>query len=159
VVHTLRELGFAVLVVMSTLTLRRVEEVLLRGALGCVADTADVNDVLQAIRTVADGATYIPARWVELARQRPRPEQLTDRELDVLRLVAKGMVDKEIAGRLFLSPRTVSNYLERIRAKTGRRNRAQLAVLAVDLDLVGPQDLDDRVAAGSMGAGQARQRS
>ncbi len=55
---------------------------------------------------------------------------VTRREADVLALVAEGLSNKDIAGRLYLSPRTVEKHVERLMLKTGAANRAQLAALA-----------------------------
>jgi HD-GYP domain-containing protein (c-di-GMP phosphodiesterase class II) len=66
---------------------------------------------------------------------RPRrawPNDLTDREVEVLRLAARGLSNKEIAGALVVSPRTVQNHLAAIYDKTGRRTRAGAAVFAVE---------------------------
>ena len=55
---------------------------------------------------------------------------MTARELDVLRLVAQGLSSRDIAERLYLSPRTVEKHVERLLAKTGAANRTALAALA-----------------------------
>ncbi len=70
---------------------------------------------------------------------RPRtawPCELTDREVDVLRLAARGMSNKEIASSLVVSPRTVQNHLAAVYDKTGRRTRAGAAVFAVEHGLM-----------------------
>ena len=71
------------------------------------------------------GGTRVPGQLRALG--------VTEREADVLRLVARGMSNKEIAGALFLSPRTVEKHVERLLAKTGLR-RAELATYAAGLD-------------------------
>ena len=58
---------------------------------------------------------------------------MTEREADVLRLAAQGLSNKEIAGAMFLSPRTVEKHVERLLAKTGLR-RAELATYSASLD-------------------------
>jgi DNA-binding NarL/FixJ family response regulator len=55
---------------------------------------------------------------------------VTVREADVLRLVAEGLANKEIAARLFLSPRTVEKHVESLLRKTGARSRTQLVAIA-----------------------------
>jgi DNA-binding NarL/FixJ family response regulator len=60
------------------------------------------------------------------------PRGLTDREVDVLRLVARGLTNKEVGARLFVSPKTVQRHLESIFGKTGVRTRAAAAVFAVE---------------------------
>jgi HD-GYP domain-containing protein (c-di-GMP phosphodiesterase class II) len=71
--------------------------------------------------------------------RRPRtawPNDLTDREVDVLRLTAQGLSNKEIASSLVVSPRTVQNHLSAVYDKTGRRTRAGAAVFAVEHGLI-----------------------
>jgi len=58
---------------------------------------------------------------------------VTSREVDVLRLVVEGLPNREIAARLYLSPRTVEKHVERLVAKTGVPGRAELAKYGVDL--------------------------
>jgi DNA-binding CsgD family transcriptional regulator len=70
----------------------------------------------------------------------PVPQELrgagvTSRETDVLTLVGAGMSNVEIAGRLYLSPRTVETHIGRLLAKTGRADRAELVALAIRLEL------------------------
>jgi DNA-binding CsgD family transcriptional regulator len=60
----------------------------------------------------------------------PRP-LLSAREQEILRLVAQGLTDKQIAARLYLSPRTIQNHLTRMREKTGTRRRSELTRWAV----------------------------
>jgi DNA-binding CsgD family transcriptional regulator len=57
---------------------------------------------------------------------------LTPRERELVALVAKGLTDSQIAGKLFISIRTVRSHLDRIRDKTGARRRAELTRLALD---------------------------
>jgi DNA-binding NarL/FixJ family response regulator len=66
----------------------------------------------------------------------PRPDGLTEREVDVLRLVAGGRTNREIAGRLHLSEGTVKNHVSRILGRLGLRDRTQAAVYARDQGLI-----------------------
>ena len=86
-----------------------------------------------------------PARTADLAG-------LTDREREVMALVAGGLSNDEIAGRLYLSPATVRTHVSRAMTKLGARDRTQLVVLAYESGLVRPGwlDLARRIA----GAGQ-----
>ncbi|HEX6263010.1 MAG TPA: HD domain-containing phosphohydrolase [Actinomycetota bacterium] len=67
-----------------------------------------------------------------------RPAGLSDREVEVLRLVARGLSNKEIAKRLFISPRTAEHHVQHIYAKIGSSTRASAAVFAMEHDLLGP---------------------
>lgn len=62
------------------------------------------------------------------------PNRLSEREVDVLRLVAEGMTDKQIGDRLFISPKTVGNHVTPIREKTACHNRADIFRAQIDLD-------------------------
>jgi DNA-binding NarL/FixJ family response regulator len=65
------------------------------------------------------------------ARRRSGPAGLTSREIEVLRLLARGLSSKEIAAKLVLAPKTVRNHTEHIYAKTGAGNRAAASLFAV----------------------------
>ena len=67
----------------------------------------------------------------KVSRKRAWPAGLTTREVEVLRLVARGLSHKEIAERLVLSPKTVSNHVERIYSKIGASNRAMAGLFTV----------------------------
>jgi HD-GYP domain-containing protein (c-di-GMP phosphodiesterase class II) len=73
-------------------------------------------------------------------RRRGWPAGLTAREVEILRLVARGLSHKEIAEQLVISRKTASNHVERIYAKTGVRNRAMAALFAVKHGLMGTDD-------------------
>jgi len=109
------------------------------GASGYVLKEAADTEVVSAIREVANGGSYVHpvlgARLVaaETAEaRRADADPLSDREREVLRLLALGHTNQEIGERLFLSPRTVESYRARIQQKTGRSSRAQLVRYALD---------------------------
>ncbi|MFF7445584.1 MULTISPECIES: LuxR C-terminal-related transcriptional regulator [unclassified Streptomyces] len=100
------------------------------GARGCLDRHADEGELLAAIRLVADGCSYISA---ELA-VRPDTEpscHVTDRERQILELVAHGETDHAIALRLGISEHTVHSHLDRLRDKIGSRRRADLTRFAL----------------------------
>jgi DNA-binding CsgD family transcriptional regulator len=76
-----------------------------------------------------------------VARRRTQVAGLTAREVDVLRLVARGLSNKEIASRLVVTPKTVGNHIEHIYTKIGVSNRAGAALFAMRHGLV-PEDTD-----------------
>ena len=107
------------------------------------------DQLIQAVRTVAAGEALLhPAltkRLLDNFCAGPAPGErpaevatLTDRELDVLRLVARGRSNTEIAGELFLSEATVKTHLGHLMAKLGLRDRVQAVVFAYDCGLVTP---------------------
>ncbi len=109
------------------------------GALGYVSKNAPPAELLEAIRTVHRGSVVLPA---PLARallnhepvQEPAPHPadiLTEREIEVLTLVAQGLNNDEIAARLVISPRTASVHVSHILSKLGLENRTQAALHAL----------------------------
>lgn len=112
-----------------------------------IKDTAP-EDLVGAIRTVAAGesllAPSVTRRLIEhyVGQVDPEPglkagiDELTDRELEVMKLVAKGMTNSEIAETLFLGEGTVKTHITSILAKLGLANRAQIVVAAYESGLV-----------------------
>jgi DNA-binding NarL/FixJ family response regulator len=112
------------------------------GAAGYLTKRATRAELVDAVITVHGGGSVIAPRLAaELLRDYARISRdadgsrhmlLTVREREILRLVSQGLTDKEIAGRLFVSARTVQNQLGHIRSKTGRGRRSELARWAVE---------------------------
>lgn len=97
------------------------------GAAGYLTKRAVRTELCDAILTVHRGGTVVPPEMAaEALRGGPRAE-LTEREREVLRLIAQGLTDKEIAASIYVSVRTVQNHLTAIREKTGISRRAALA--------------------------------
>jgi DNA-binding NarL/FixJ family response regulator len=127
-----------------------VYEALVAGAGGFALKDAPPGQLAEAVRTVAAGdsllAPAVTRRLVERFVRRPPPasaertalEDLTDRELEVLRLVARGMSNSEIAAELYLSEATVKTHITRILSKLGLRDRVQAVVHAYETGLVEP---------------------
>jgi DNA-binding NarL/FixJ family response regulator len=121
------------------------------GASGFLLKDAGAERLFDAVRVVAAGeallAPAVTRRLIgEFARMRPRlprrPEQLealTPRETDVLRLIAEGLSNLEIADRLVLSDETVKTHVSRVLGKLGLRDRTQAVVLAYECGLVEPR--------------------
>jgi DNA-binding NarL/FixJ family response regulator len=119
------------------------------GAAGFLLKDTSADDIIRAIRTVAAGGSWMdprvtPRLLAALRSARPPTattgalEPLSERELEVLSLVARGASNTEIAERLFLSERTVKGHVGSIFTKLGARDRAAAIVLAFDAGLVVP---------------------
>jgi two-component system response regulator NreC len=111
------------------------------GALGFVLKEAADDELLEAVRLAASGETYLnPRLGARLAAQPPEPagppDDLSERELEVLRLIALGHTNAEIASRLYLSVRTVESHRSHIQQKTRRSSRSELVRYALQHGLV-----------------------
>ena len=117
------------------------------GASGYLMKSAADRDLIDAIRTVARGEVYVrPSAARVLARglqqkdahssERARFDKLTDRERDVMRLVAEGYTAPEIGEKLFISPKTVDTYKQRINEKLGLEHRSDYVKLALRLGIL-----------------------
>jgi DNA-binding NarL/FixJ family response regulator len=143
-VRHVTDLGAAVLVVSAVATRHDVVDAIAAGACGYVSKQAEASEILTAVSVVAEGGTYVSptlASFLLDAARTPGSAQLelTDREREVLALVAAGERDQDIADTLFISVRTVRSHLDRIRDKTGRRRRSQLTRLAVEQGIASPK--------------------
>jgi DNA-binding NarL/FixJ family response regulator len=127
-----------------------VYEAMRAGASGFMLKNAPPDQLASAVRTVASGEALlspsITRRLIEAYVERPHagkgtPEQLaelTDRELDVLRHIARGLSNAEIAEGLIVSEATVKSHVNRVLSKLGLRDRTQAAVLGYETGLVRP---------------------
>ncbi|WP_326569563.1 response regulator transcription factor [Amycolatopsis rhabdoformis] len=138
------ELGHHVLVVSAQAESEQVLAAIAAGAKGFLSKDVDIDELLTAIRAVAEGGSYVSAVVAGMIikdnteRPVPRPEmELSPREEQVLRLVAAGERDIDIAAILDIGVRTVRGYLDRIRDKTGERRRPGLVKEAIRRGLVG----------------------
>ena len=117
------------------------------GARGYVAKHAEVAEILEAIDTIAGSAegSYVSPRLAAYlldAAQAKGPSQLTltDRETEVLALVAAGERDQDVAEQLCISVGTVRAHLDHIRTKTGQRRRAELTRYALEQGILTDSD-------------------
>ncbi len=119
------------------------------GALGYLLKDVSIQELADAIHTVMAGGVLIEpsvarkvvAEFARMTAPAPRPSQsldepLSERELEILRLLAQGMTNREIAQRLYLAEGTVKNYVTNILGKIGARDRTQAALRAQELALL-----------------------
>ena len=144
---TRRVAGATRVLVLTTFDLDEVVfEAIRAGASGFLLKTSPADDLVRAVRIVAAGDSLlspsITRRLVEEFARRPvasEPsglDELTPRELDVLRLMARGHSNAEIAAELFVEPSTVKSHVASILAKLDLRDRAQAVVAAYESGLV-----------------------
>jgi len=143
-------LGDTKVVILTTFGLDEyVFEAIRSGASGFLVKDTEPDELIQAVRVVAGGdALLSPTVTRSLIEEfaartkEPRPsgdlERLTDREREVMSLVAEGLSNDEIAKRLFVSPATAKTHVSRAMVKLGARDRAQLVVMAYESGLVAP---------------------
>lgn len=119
------------------------------GAVGYLLKDAPSEKLAEAIRVAARGETFLQpsvaakvvAEFARLSGKTKRAvgsviEPLSERELEILRLIAQGASNREIAGALFLAEGTVKNHVTNILGKLGARDRTQAAIKAKDLGLM-----------------------
>ena len=125
-----------------------IAQALRAGASGFLLKTAPPAELVGAVRSAVDSdallAPEVTRRLIESYLARPDPAaapwlaELTDREREVLVLIATGLSNDQIAEKLFLSTATVKTHVNRVFAKTGVRDRAQAVIAAYEAGLVTP---------------------
>ncbi len=137
-----------ILVLTSFAESDRVYQAIKSGALGYLLKDATRAQLMQAIRDVADGRASIPPSIaMKVIHEIDHPQQLlytadplTPRELETLRLIARGLSNQEIADTLFVHERTVAKYVSSILEKLQLANRTQAALYAIREGLTEPRD-------------------
>jgi DNA-binding NarL/FixJ family response regulator len=109
------------------------EDALDAGVSGLVLKDAPLHDIVRAIQSAAAGSLYVDPALAGVAGR----VTLTDREREILRLLAGGNSNEEIAEQLFLSPETVRAHVVKASKKLGARNRTHAVVEALRLSLIG----------------------
>lgn len=124
---------------------RFISKMVAMGVAGYLVKNSDIQEVLAAIRTVHKTGFYFNENIVQAMREGYRhknknsqvrtlnnlPVEISDRELEVLRLICNEYTNAEIAEKLYISPRTVDGHRNNLLAKTGSRNAAGLVVFAI----------------------------
>jgi DNA-binding NarL/FixJ family response regulator len=115
------------------------------GAIGYVLKSADIGELMQTLRFAAQGQVHLSARAAgRLVREMcmaPTPVRLTEREREVLRGIAIGQTNKEIARSLDVALTTVKSHVRSILDKLGVDSRTQAALFAVRSRLLSPEEL------------------
>jgi DNA-binding NarL/FixJ family response regulator len=127
-------------------------DALAAGASGFLLKDGPADELLRAIRTVAGGesllapaiTTRVIERFVKRGRTTPSQgaEELTDRELEVWRLLARGLSNAEIAEQLILGEATIKTHVARVLQKLGLRDRTQAVIAAYESGLIEPGEPD-----------------
>jgi NarL family two-component system response regulator LiaR len=138
-----------VLVMTSFIEDEKVFGAMRAGATGYVLKDSDPEEVVNAIRSAAAGESPLDPRVVrrlmqEFTPAKPKPESsqepLSEREIEVLKLVAKGYSNQTIAEHLIISPKTAKTHVSNILSKLGLASRTQAAVYALKEGLVSPEE-------------------
>jgi len=114
------------------------------GAKGFILKNSDISEVLRAIETVNKGETYfaqeilvgLVKNFNNVSNLNAGDFDISDRELDVLKLICKGLSNHEIANRLNISKRTVDKHRSNLLSKTNSKNTASLVIFALKNKLV-----------------------
>jgi RNA polymerase sigma factor (sigma-70 family) len=133
--------GLKVVILTCMFDIWSMQAILSADASGYLIKNASADQIIKAIRQAYNGEpVFAPevTRYLLRSRQglEPHADSLTEREQEVLRLIAQGCTNKEIASQLNLSQFTVKNHVGRLRGKLGASTRAEAAALAIKLQLV-----------------------
>lgn len=139
-----------VLAVTSVLEDNAVIRAIRAGAIGYLLKDTQADELCRAIRAAAKGQVQLSpqaaARLLREVAAPESPETLTGRETEVLRLLARGMANKEIARELSIGDRTVKTHVSSILGKLGGQSRTQAALYAVRIGLVAQAEVGERHA-------------
>jgi len=117
------------------------------GAIGYLLKDTQADELCRAIKAAAAGQVQLSpqaaARLMREVRAPESPEALTERETEVLRLLARGKANKEIGAALYIGEKTVKTHVSNILAKLGVQSRTQAALYAVQFGLVSPERIGE----------------
>jgi two-component system, NarL family, response regulator LiaR len=136
-----------VVALTSVLEYASVTRAIKAGAIGYLLKNTEADELCKAIRAGAAGKVQLApeaaARLISEVRAPASPEALTERETEVLKLIARGKANKEIADELFIDETTVKSHVHSILSKLNVRSRTQAVLYAVRLGLVAPEELGE----------------
>ncbi|MGF1471832.1 MAG: response regulator [Rubrobacteraceae bacterium] len=117
------------------------------GAIGYLLKDTEAEELHRAIKAASEGQVQLApeaaARLMRELRAPESPEDLNGRETEVLKLLARGKTDRQIAGDLFVEEKTIKAHISNILMKLGVHSRAQAALHAVRIGLVSPDELQE----------------
>ena len=117
------------------------------GAIGYLLKTTEADELCEAIKAAAAGKVQLApeaaARLMREVRTPESPEALTERETEVLKLVAHGKANKQVARELFIDESTIKSHMHSILSKLGVKSRTQAALHAVHVGLVSADELGE----------------
>lgn len=138
---TVREIlaqGFKVILFTEFINANQVLEAVHLGINSIILKQDSVETVRKAIHTVMEGKTFFAESLQTLSFPETRKRILTDRELEIVKLIAAGKTTKEIAQTLMCSDNTVKTHKTSLMAKAGVKNSAELTAWAAKMSLLGP---------------------
>ncbi len=136
-----------VVALTSVLEYASVTRAIKAGAIGYLLKNTEADELCKAIRAGAAGKVQLApeaaSRLTSEVRAPASSEALTERETEVLKLIARGKANKQIAGELFIDETTVKSHVHSILSKLNVRSRTQAVLYAVRLGLVAPEELGE----------------
>src|SRR3712207_4553500 len=136
-----------VIALTSVLEDASVSDAVRAGAIGYLLKNTEADELGRAIKAAADGQVQLApeaaARLMREVRAPASPEALTEREIEVLKLLARGQANKQISRELFIGEKTVKAHVSSILAKLGVQSRTQAALYALRIGLVSMEELNE----------------
>ena len=128
--------GVRILVLTSYATTDGIAQALKAGASGAILKSAETSELVEAIRRVAAGESYVSPEIQALMKSDPPVDALTCRQTEILHSLARGLTNKDIARQFGLSVRSVEEHVNHILEKVGAANRAEAVAIALRKHLV-----------------------
>ena len=128
--------GVRILVLTSYATTDGIAQALKAGASGAILKNAETSELVEAIRRVAAGESYVSPEIQALMKSDPPVDALTCRQTEILHSLARGLTNKDIARQFGLSVRSVEEHVNHILEKVGAANRAEAVAIALRKHLV-----------------------